>query len=577
MALTAHVRARLGALAEAVLVGGATFGCVAVLASAALASVQGALTPAGSASSLAIGAAAALFAIRATAALARLDSWSPPWTPAQAAALLALALVAVRQFGWITFERQGVLLTLLPYNYGDLPLHWTYVQHVASGAPFWPENPVLTGERLRYPLGVDLLTSVFVQLGAAMETVLPVMGVAGAALTALALRGWGGAFTVAGFLFAGGLAGIPALARLSFVDTEQAVSWKNLFLALFVPQRGFLLALPAGLVLLRSWRARLLRGEPGLPAWLEGVLWGALPLVHLHTFAALSFFCAVWAIGAKRVGAALPALAIALLPASWAAYLVTDGFRAAGLLGWTPGWMMGREGAASFLARNFGFWLPLVVAAIVLAVVARPRNREALALLLPSAALFLALFFVRLAPWAWDNTKVMIWCHLAMLPALYVLVLARLPAAMRAVALLLLFASGVQVTLWASLGRLPRLDVLDRSEHAAVCEALARVPTTRIATMQTFNHPVALCGRPIVAGYSGHLWSHGLAPAQVERRLTQLLSGAPGWQEHARALHASHVFWGRREASAFPASSRPWEHLGAPVAAGSWGALYALP
>jgi hypothetical protein len=79
-----------------------------------------------------------------------------------------------------------------------------------------------------------------------------------------------------------------------------------------------------------------------------------------------------------------------------------------------------------------------------------------------------------------------------------------------------------------------------------------------------------------VAGYSGHLWSHGLDASQVEARLKHLMLGEPGWREDAEALGASHVFWGAREDSAFAASTRPWEALGPPVASGRWGALYRL-
>jgi hypothetical protein len=87
---------------------------------------------------------------------------------------------------------------------------------------------------------------------------------------------------------------------------------------------------------------------------------------------------------------------------------------------------------------------------------------------------------------------------------------------------------------------------------------------------------VALCGRPIVAGYAGHLWSHGLDSAEAEARLAHLMRGEAGWQDDARALGASHVFWGMREAAAFPGSQRPWQALGAPIASGAWGALYRL-
>lgn len=559
---------------DALLIGGVTAGSVAIVVAALGASAFGSLRPAIGAVSLLAGACFGVAAVRATVAANAVSAPESQWTRWQGLALLAFALVSIRQFGWLVFERGGALLTLLPHNYGDLPLHWTYVQYMASGAAFWPENPILSHARLHYPLGVDLLTALIVQLGAPLPALLPIVGLLGAALAALGLRRWGGAFAVAGFLFAGGLAGIPALARLSLADVGQSIAWKNLYLALFVPQRGFLLALPAGLVLLSAWRARFVRGEPWLPSWLEGVLWGALPLVHLHTFAFVSCLWAVWAAASGRWRAALPALAVALVPATWGVLQVTGFRHAARLVGWAPGWMIGPEGALVFLARNFGAWLPLALVALVLGL--RARRHELLLLLVPSLAIFAVLFLVRLAPWAWDNTKVMLWCYVAMLPALERLALDRLRPALAAAALVVLFASGAQSILWGCLGRLPRLELLDRVEYAGVCEALGRVATERVATAQTFNHPVALCGRAIVAGYSGHLWSHGLAAAETEWRLKQLFAGAPGWREQASALGASHLFWGEREAAVFPESSRPWEALGPPVASGSWGALYAL-
>jgi hypothetical protein len=496
-------------------------------------------------------------------------------SPLDGLAFAAFAAVAVRQFGWIVFERGGALFTLLPYNYGDLPLHWTYVEHLARGARFWPENPILTGERLRYPLGVDLVTAALVQLGATLPMLLPAMGLCGSALAALALWRWGGALGVAGFVFAGGLAGFQVLWTGRVLDYQSALAWKSLFLALFVPQRGYLLALPAGLLLLWSGRQRLLRGAPVLPAWVEGVLWGSLPLVHLHTFAFVSVLLATWALGTGRARAALPGLLWALVPATWGVLEVTDGLGATSLVGWKPGWTIGAQDPVAFLLVNFGLFLPLALAA--LAVSLREKRREEVLVLAPALAILGALFFVRVAPWEWDNTKLMLWCYVASLPPVGTLVLARLGPAWRALALVGLLFSGAVSVAGASRGGGLELKILDRAEHEGVCRALSGLPKdARVATVATFDHPVALCGQPVVAGYPGHLWSHGLDATPVLKGLDRLMRGEPGWRDEARRLGVRYLFWGAREARAFPDSRRPWAGVGPLVAQGAWGALYRL-
>lgn len=553
------------------LLAGATAGAASgAWAAAVLASLAGALEPSVGIAAMGLGlvAAAAVARRGAEAGLRGRAVTALEWT-----ALAAFGAVSVRQFGWLAFRREGALLTLLPSNYGDLPLHWTYVAHLAGGAAFWPMNPIFTGDRLKYPLGVDLLTAVPVQLGLPMPVAFVVLGIAGAALTAFALRRWGGALAVAGFLFAGGLAGFELLATGTLHDYQSAVAWKNPYLTLFVPQRGFLLALPIGLLLLWSWRRRLLRSEPGLAPWAEALLWGALPIVHLHSFLFVSFVFAAWTAGGRRWRAAGRALAYAVVPATWSVWQVTDGFRAASLVGWKPGWMIGGEGPLVFLVLNFGLFLPLALAALVVA--ARRREREEWLVLGPAMAVFGALFLVRLAPWEWDNTKVMVWCYLAALPPIEALVLRPLRRGWRAAAVFgLLFSGAVSVTA-ACVGEAGPLVVLEEAEYQGVCAALRPLDRdARVATAQAHNHPVALCGQPIVAGYSGHLWSHGLNSGPVERGLQRLMRGGGDFRAEARALGARYVFWGPREASAFRDSSQPWRDAGQPVAQGPWGALY---
>ncbi len=497
----------------------------------------------------------------------------PRLQPLDYVAGVAFLLTALRQFGWICFRRGDTVYTLLPFNYGDLPLHWTYIEYFAQGAPFWPENPIFTGQRLRYPFGIDLFTALLVSLRAPLPGLLEVMGLVASGLVLVTLLRWGGGFAVGAFLFSGGLAGLGARPGPGMGGPPD-LAWKNLFLSLFVPQRGFLFALPAGLLLLWSWRERLLRGSRGLPSWVEGVLWGVLPLFHLHTFIFVSVVFGLWSLRGGRSEAWRGPLLWALVPASWSVWEVTDHFAAASLLGWTPGWMIGEQNPLVFLAANFVLFLPLVLWASARAL--RAGNRGHLLLVGPGLLVFAALFFVRVAPWAWDNTKMMVWCYLLVLPVVADLVIDTLAPWPRSLILLVLFLPGFASVVGASVASGP-LEVFRVSEREAVCAAVAPLPIrARVATASTFNHPVALCGHPLVAGYAGHLWSHGIVAEPVTARLGNLMTGRPGWEEAARAVGARYLFWGAREERAFPDSDRPWETTRRLRARGFWGSLYDL-
>jgi hypothetical protein len=471
-------------------------------------------------------------------------------------------VASLRHFAWLLFDRGGVWSTPDAFNYGDLPLHWTYVSYLANGPRFWPENPIFSGARLRYPFGADLLTALFVRLGGDFGSVARPMGVLAAALLAVALHRWGRGFAVAAFLLSGGIGGADA-------------AWKNLFLALFVPQRGFLFALPAGLLLLWSWRARLLRGARGLAPWVEGLLWGVMPLFHLHTFLFLSILFLVWTVAGGRMRAALPTFLWAVAPATWCTYQVTDAFRAASLVWWKPGWVMDPSSSAvAFLLANFTLFLPLFVWAALRAT-AR-RDREAASMLLPGLSIWAALFLVALAPWEWDNTKVMIWCYLLMLPSAERLCLRPLEGRVRSAVVAALLAPGA-LALLPTLNPSLAFDVVREDELASVCEGLSEIPPEdRVAAHPTFNHPVALCGHPVVAGYPGHLWSHGLPATAVQANLSSLMMGERGWLDLARTLEARWLFWGPLERRAYPGSTLAWERSRRLAWRSPWGSLYDL-
>ena len=223
--------------------------------------------------------------------------------------IVAFALFSLRAFLWLVFVDGDSLRVLSPNNLGDLSLHLTYIRFLANGAPFWPDNPIFAGGSLTYPIGIDLFNSLLSLVGVDDLRGLIWVGLAGCICTGVALWRWGGAFTMAGFLFNGGVAGFAILRERAFADFQSALAWKSLPLALFVTQRGLLFALPAGLLLLCSWRARYFdRDETAwrLPRWGEVLLYASLPVFHFHTFLFLSIVLAVWFavnVDARAVGA----------------------------------------------------------------------------------------------------------------------------------------------------------------------------------------------------------------------------------------------------------------------------------
>jgi hypothetical protein len=106
-----------------------------------------------------------------------------------------------------------------------------------------------------------------------------------------------------------------------------------------------------------------------------------------------------------------------------------------------------------------------------------------------------------------------------------------------------LFFSGA-VSLVAGLDGRHGYELAKRSELAAAKKALRDVPPgTRIAVEPQFNHPVILLGYPVVCGYDGHLWSHGLHYQEPLAKLRTVLRRTGDWQNTARELGAEWVYW----------------------------------
>ena len=504
------------------------------------------------------------------------------------------AMFAVRSFCWLLFFASENINIQSPFNLGDLGLHITYIKTFANGVAMWPESPIYVYSQLRYPAGIDLFNGLLTNLGFDLRHQLIATGLLASLATFYALYRWGGTFTVAGFLFNGGIAGFQFLDTHKFLDYQGTshVAWKSIPLTMFVTQRGLLYAIPAGLLLLWQWRSKYGSDREDqkqlLPVWAEYILYATMPLFHVHTFIALSILLLILFLTrpASRLSL-LKLVGAAVSPAVFFVWLTTDHMRAGSILGWHFGWTqtVGDFKMEFFLfwLFNFGAFLPLAIA-LVWIVARQERERPSAnklelsidaAYLATAVLIFLLAICVKTAPWEWDNIKLLIWAYFITLPILWRRLLIRWPITARAGVCIIMFFSGFVSLIGGLAVNKDGYEFANRSEIDFVAAAVRRLPVeARFAGFPTYNHPLLLNGRKMVCGYGGHLWTQGINSTDVENKLHNLMLGQGDWKKAARELQVRYLFWGKLEKANYITSTRPWERQLPLVAQGGWGSIY---
>ena len=323
------------------------------------------------------------------------------------AVAICFAMFAVRSFCWLLYIDGSELKIQSPNNLGDLSLHLTLIKNFANGVAIWPDNPIFVSSKLRYPAGIDLFNALLSLVHVDLLIGLVWVGLVASLAIFYGFYRWGGTFAVAGFLFNGGIVGFQFLKTFKFLDYQgtaadiahRSIAWKSIALSMLVTQRGWLYAIPAGLVLLWHWREKFFsQGAPipeppnvstesggldttapssrgPLPWWVELSIYASMPLFHLHTFIALTIVLVVGLFferatelkfivnlarnqGISGIGRlishpkmwpeifrgapirrhAAAMLIAAFIPATFFVWLTTDQFHAASVLKWHPGW-----------------------------------------------------------------------------------------------------------------------------------------------------------------------------------------------------------------------------------------------
>lgn len=495
-------------------------------------------------------------------------------------ALFAFVLYASwRHFTWMLFPIEHQLATLSATNLGDLPLHLNFIRAFANGIEFPPQNPIFASELLRYPYGADLYNALWETLGVHLEGHLFIVGIMGVLASLILLRSFAGWWGVGAFFLNGGIAGWEILAGTP-ANLQSVAAWKNFFIAIFITQRGMLFALPIGILLLILMRGHF-SGEKPLDRKSQrivGILWGFLPLFHLHAFFIVSLMIGAISLEQSRRGVfraltsflGLRAFWLALFPAAYLIWNSTRSFAAASVMHWSWGWTKrGNEALLGYLFTNFGPWL--LVPFVILALLVWNRNtlpkdeRRRLWIEFSAYMALWGLFFnLMMAPWSWDNIKLLIWPYLGFSRLLYVLLepkLGRVLGAFERPLLASIFFLSGAVLVLSTLGSPKQGAVVIYSveQLAKTAGALAEVsPRAVFAAASTYNHPLSYYGRLRAAGYDGHLWSHGINGKAVYLKLEKLMKGENEVAQLAREMGITHIFWGPDEVRAYKASRPPW-------------------
>jgi hypothetical protein len=198
-----------------------------------------------------------------------------------------------------------------------------------------------------------------------------------------------------------------------------------------------------------------------------------------------------------------------------------------------------------------------------------------LTFIVAAMAIFLMGYLFKLAPWGWDNLKLIVWAYFLVLPYLWGELIAHWSVAARVGVCIALFGSGF-VSLFGGL-KSGDHGFADRGEVDWVGAVTKRVPVeARFAAYPTYNHPLLLQGRKVALGYPGHLWTEGFNYAGAEALLQQLMNGQGDWLGAARRLRVRYLFWGSEEKINYLTSTRPWEKAFGQVASSAWGTIYDL-
>jgi hypothetical protein len=298
-----------------------------------------------------------------------------------------------------------------------------------------------------------------------------------------------------------------------------------------------------------------------------GVVAGLLPLAHAHSFVVVMAMGGCLALIQRRwrdwIVFFLVASLIALPQLWWSTSHTAVNARS--FFAFEIGWDRGKDNPIWFWFKNTGLFIPLIFVALLFRSKDYLINKRLLFFYLPFTLCFIVPNFLKMAPWIWDNIKVLFYWWVASAP-IVALLLSRLwkDTIIRRTAAIVLFAS---LTLAGALDvagialRSVKYGIFDLAGvRFAELVKLKTPPRALIVHAAVHNEPVFLTGRKSLMGYPGHIWTHGLEFAQRESDIKRIYSGAAGADQLLKAYDIDYAVVGPLERLVMPVNEQFFSH-----------------
>ncbi|PIS35298.1 MAG: hypothetical protein COT36_03195 [Parcubacteria group bacterium CG08_land_8_20_14_0_20_38_56] len=504
-------------------------------------------------------------------------------------------------------------------GYGDIPFHMTQVSYFIHQTPFELQNPIYLGDKLTYPFLINLLSSSFFTLNHnyLFSFHLPsfILAIAGIVLVYLFISRFirNVSIRICSFLifFLGSGLGFlrilgdssiwlkkgffeiinyilhlpyPIVVFYDAVFPEQNIVWSSFLTMFLMHQRAFFFGLSVGVLCLFIFYLAYKEKEKKI-FYFGGILLGLSPLVHTHTFVALSLISSGFLLSAliKKqkflISGFFKLMLIGLLIAFFCLSLIHLNQKfSSGFLVFRLGWMMekGSLGAIlycpaakvhilewfSFIWQNFGPFFPLFILAVLYFFFKKrgsfgQKENFILPLILTSFIILLAINVIKFQPWDFDNNKILAY-FLLMGSVLIGCLFERLKfKGIKFLFLILTFfmiISGIIDAFSRSSLASPQLyDIFDSKDRLLANWILENTGPghTILNSSHHLNLVSSLAGRPVLMGYPGWLWTHGIKYQEREKDIILMFSGAPEAKNLFKEYSINYVMIGPKERDSF--------------------------